>query len=364
LGPFGTIWDHSKQLLFSQTPFNYSPLLLLNHKSIRQVDTHKHLGLHLTHNLDWSIQVHDVCLRANRKLAVLRSVKLLKRHTLDVLYKLTVRSIIDYALPVYYHSLKVTEKALLDKIQYTAGKVVSGALHYTNSTKLNDELGWESIATRADILGFSIFHKIAKGETRPLIQTCLTQRTFSHQTLRFGGFIPFPYKNAKYSNSFFPFFTSKYNKLDHKIKALNIADFKEYINKFYKPPRYKHFSSGPKLSNMLLTRIRVGRSLLHSHSHTIGLSSTNTCSHCNDTVVESPMHYLIMCPEYAVHRRTLHDQVEQFIPNFRKLPFKRQFDILIYGYDPSNMELKKINSKIMISTQHFILKTKRFNPTN
>mgnify|MGYP006061617573 CR=1 FL=1 len=87
--------DKSKQLIFTQTPFNISPLLILNHKSIRQVSTHKHLGLHLTHNLDWGVHVYNVCLKANRKLAVLRGVKLLKRHTLDVLYKLTVRSVVD-----------------------------------------------------------------------------------------------------------------------------------------------------------------------------------------------------------------------------------------------------------------------------
>ena len=37
-----------------------------------------------------------------------------------MLYKITVHSVIDYALPVYYHTLKITEKALLDKGQYTA----------------------------------------------------------------------------------------------------------------------------------------------------------------------------------------------------------------------------------------------------
>ena len=87
-------------------------------------------------------------------------MKLLKRHTLDVLYKITVCSVIDYALPVYYHSLKITETASLDKVQYTAGKLVTGALHYTSSHKLNEELGWESIKNLADILGYSIFHKI------------------------------------------------------------------------------------------------------------------------------------------------------------------------------------------------------------
>ena len=96
---------------------------------------------------------------------------MLNRKTLDVLYKITVRSVIDYALPVYYHSLKVVEKAKLDKIQYAAAKVVTGVYKQASRLKFNEELAWEEIKTRADFLGLSIFHKIAIGDTRPLIKT-------------------------------------------------------------------------------------------------------------------------------------------------------------------------------------------------
>ena len=73
------------------------------------------------------MQVNETCLKANKKLAILRSVKLLSRQTLDLLYKLTVRSVVDYALPVYYKSLKVTQLARLVNLQYKAGKIVTGA---------------------------------------------------------------------------------------------------------------------------------------------------------------------------------------------------------------------------------------------
>ena len=73
---------------------------------------------------------------------------MLSRHTLDVLYKLTVRSVIDYVLPVYYKSLKQTDIARFENVQYKAGKVVTGALHFTSKDKLNLELGWETIADR------------------------------------------------------------------------------------------------------------------------------------------------------------------------------------------------------------------------
>ena len=101
---------------------------------------------------------------------------MLKRNTLDLLYKHTVRSCVDYALPVYYHSLKVTEKAKFSKIQYTAGKIVSGALHLTGKETLNSELSWESIQVRSDFLGLSVFHKIAINQKRPLIRDCMPDK--------------------------------------------------------------------------------------------------------------------------------------------------------------------------------------------
>ena len=87
--------SRSKDLIFSNKCLNNSPPLNLDGVIIDRVNSHRHLGLYLTSNLDWSLQVKQVCLKANRKLSVLRSVKLLNRKTLDLLYKLTFRSVID-----------------------------------------------------------------------------------------------------------------------------------------------------------------------------------------------------------------------------------------------------------------------------
>ena len=95
----------TKDSIFSNKMLNNSPPLVFNDSFINRVNTHRHLGVYLTSNLDWSTQINDVCLKANRKLAVLRNVKFLKRNTLDLLYKITVRSVIDYALPIYANNL-------------------------------------------------------------------------------------------------------------------------------------------------------------------------------------------------------------------------------------------------------------------
>ena len=54
------------------------------------------------------------------------------------------------------------------------------------------------------------------------------------------------------------------------------------------------------------------------------------------------------------------NQIRQFIPNKFVLPKKRQFEILIYAYDPENDKLLRYNTKIMIASQNLINDTKRF----
>ena len=89
-----------------------------------------------------------MCIKANIKLSVLRSVKFFKRF--DLLYKLTVRSVFDNGLIIFYNSLKQTEVAKLNRLQYRAAKLCCNAFHLSSQSKL---LGLESLSARADFLG-------------------------------------------------------------------------------------------------------------------------------------------------------------------------------------------------------------------
>ena len=200
------------------------------------------MGLYLCYNLDWSDHVHHICMRANRKLAVLRSVKIIKRQTLDVLYKLQVCSLLDYSLSVFYNSLSAKQKLSLDTIQYTAAKIVRGAFNCTSKERLYNELGWETIPSRAEFLGLSLFHKLVRNETSPLIRDCLPPRAINHETLRSGGLINFPYKGLKLENSFFPWFTKCYNLLLVETHKLLLDDFKKSLSKTSKPTKFEHYT--------------------------------------------------------------------------------------------------------------------------
>ena len=79
--------DKSCEILFTSKDHVINPTLFLNNMIMKSVSEHKHLGITLTTTIDWAKQAHWVCIKANRKLAVLRNVHFLQKKTLDILYK-------------------------------------------------------------------------------------------------------------------------------------------------------------------------------------------------------------------------------------------------------------------------------------
>ena len=207
---------------------------------------------------------------------------------------------IDYALPVYANNLKLTELARFDRLQYKAGKLVSGALHYTSRAKLNTELGWENFQQRIKFLSLCLFHKIHLHETRPLVRSCMSKLDYEKKylTRSKGGYSPYPYFGTKYSNSFFPYTAKMWNNLDVSTQVMPLKDFKMQLKKDLKPIKYKHFSKGSKIGNSLLSRIRLNRSDLNLHKFDIGLHETPECS-CH-AKSESSIHYFMDCFLYIV----------------------------------------------------------------
>lgn len=346
----------SKDMICSHKCLNNSLPLLFGSSFIERVSSHKHLGVYLTNNLDWSLHINQTCLKAYRKLAVLRSVKLLHHNTLDILYKLIVRSIIDYGLLVFGSSLKQSDLDRLEKLQYCAAKLCTGALNLTSREKLNNELGWESIHTRIDFLGLTFFHKIHVLETRPLVRSHMTDYHFRPNSSKGGTYRLHPNYGANFSKSFFPYFTKKWNNLPKSIRFSDFVDFKSKLKIFLKPPKIKHFAYGGKLGNKLLTRLRFGRTFLNSHSYAIGRADSPSCL-CHEKN-ETVRHYLLCCFLYTIERQVLFNQVTHCVPNFKKMSQDNKIDFLLNGSSKldhqSNIEVTKFVQNYIISTKRFL----------
>ena len=261
---------------------------------------------------------------------------------------------------MYYKTLKQTELSRLENIQYRAAKIVTGALHFTSREKLNHELGWESILERGNFLSVNIFQKIHLHETRPLIRNCMPKfRLENNLNLRNkNGYVPFPFRGEKFNSSFFPNTTKIWNKLPKNIQSQNMEDFKRSTKSIFKPPRYKHFSRGSKLGNILLTRIRVGRSDLNEHKFTIGQIDSPECM-CHFRS-ESTEHYFLDCFLYSPERQILFRLIEHYVPFFKNLSKKKKLDLILNGVNINDDIFLPTNKTLMKATQYFILNTKHF----
>ena len=353
--------NKSKDMIFSSKYLNNSPPLILNNSFIERVNIHKHLGVFLNSNLEWTKQIHQTCLRANQKLAVLRRIKFLDRKSLDLLYKVIIRSIIDYALPIYANTLKMDEIARLERIQYQAAKLVTGALHFTSKDKLNTELGWESIKKRIDFLGLCLFQKMRLHLTRPLVRKFMPKFDWNNdqRTRSKGGYLPYDNFGKKYLNSFFPYMTKLWNNLPPNIKCKDINDFKYFLKLELKPPKTKHFSKGSKYGNSLLTRLRVGQSELNLHKFSVGLVEKPDCA-CHEKQ-ESTKHYLLDCFLYTTERQKLFSLVEHYIPKFKGLSKAAKLNLLLYGLKTNDPDFDHLNFILTKAVQMFLIQTKRFS---
>ena len=129
-------------------------------------------GVILTHNLSWDTHLNSIIKQVNLKLSMIYNVRQLSRRTLDVMYKMHVRSCIDYCIQVFGPSLNSTQIDKLDKLQYRAARITTKAMKFTSKQKIFIDLGWERIKKRIEFLSLCLFHKIHIYETRPQIREC------------------------------------------------------------------------------------------------------------------------------------------------------------------------------------------------
>ena len=229
---------------------------------------------------------------------------------------------------------------------------------FTNQSRLEADLSWESVAERAKFLGLSIFHKIHLNLTRPLIKTCMPGLN-TNNTRGSGCYLKLPFKSKKYSDSFFPKFSQLWSALPKALKTQkDLTLFKTQLKSKFKPLKQKHYNIGNKLPNTLLCRLRVGRSFLKSHGFAINLSQTDKCI-CGD--VDSTQNYFLKCFMFQSERNILLSKINKIYPPFSKLSKAKQCNVLLFGINLQNSLSDPRNRSITFAVQEYITKTNRFS---
>ena len=343
------------------------PRLYLDGEQIKEVMTHKHLGLTFNGTLTWSDHIGQLVSKASKCIGLLRRISRdVPRRCLEILYKSMIRPLLEYADIIYDGSADNQLKRLEDT-QRQAALTCTGAYKHTNHNRLLEELGWPPLSLqrrhhRLNLM-FKIQHQLSP---RYLTDSCpvLTQDRTNYN-LRSGLNITTPIqKTATYQNSFFPQTIKDWNNLKQETRLLKSIDtFKDTLKKSsgYKTKSLFHHNSSKAAINH--TRMRLGLSGLSSHRHDYRHIDNPECPTCKATS-EDPTHYFLTCPTYTGPRPTLIWEICQILysydiaVDFLSRPFRIFFiNTLLNG---SPLLRHSDNKDIFKHTHLYIKESKRF----
>ena len=126
---------------------NY-PSLTMSDSNMIKVKEHKHLGLNIRSNLNWSSHVSSLIDNSSRLINILRSYQFqLKRSTLVTIYISFIIPILEY-VNVIWDGCTPAEQFMLERIHLVAARVVTGGMRGTPNHQLYMETGWETLKVR------------------------------------------------------------------------------------------------------------------------------------------------------------------------------------------------------------------------
>jgi hypothetical protein len=343
------------------------PILMLNGQVIREVTSHKHLGLTFNNTLTWTDHINNLVTKASRCIGLLKRLhRDVPRRCTEILYKSMIRPLLEYA-DIIFDGSSDTDLDRLENTQRQAALTCSAAYKHTSHNKLLEELGWPLLSRRRKNHRLIAMFKIQNNKAPPyLTNSCppLT-RDRTLYNLRSNMNITTPQqRTSTYQNSFFPQTIKDWNNLDRASRILpSIESFKEFLKKSTGPHTNKLFHHDQSKAAISHTRMRLGLSGLSSHRCDYNHINNSKCPTCS-AKKEDPTHYFLLCPTFARHRPTLVRETCNILLlqgiqiDFLSRPF-RDFYIATLLQGSPNLDITT-NITIFKHVQNFIQLSQRF----
>ena len=152
----------------------------------------------------------------------------LPRHSLLTIYKAFIRPHLDYCDVIYDKIFNEPWHKKLEFAQYNAALAITGVSYFrgTNTVKLYQELGLESLRNRRKLRRLSLFYKIYNDQSPLYLYNLIPAKT----PLRNLKEIPTIKLNHRFfENSFFSATITEWNDLDHSLRSAPSSMFSRKI---------------------------------------------------------------------------------------------------------------------------------------
>ena len=147
-------YKKTKLMLFNPgTARDFMPRFEFNNEEIEVVEEYKLLGLIMRNDLSWSSNTNFMITRANKKLWCLKRLKRLGANTKDLLdvYCKQIRSILEFASPVWHPSLTSKDRGKVERVQKSALCIILGR-NFKSYNRALKSLRTDSLFTRREKL--------------------------------------------------------------------------------------------------------------------------------------------------------------------------------------------------------------------
>ena len=145
------------------------PILSLNGAVIKEVTSHKHLGLTFNDSLTWSNHIDNLVNKAAKCVGLLRRICYEgPRECLETLYKSMILPILEYG-DIIFDGNPDTYTNRLENVQRRAALTCTRAYKHTKHTKLLEEVGWPQLSQRRKQHRMNAMFKLQHGLIPPYL---------------------------------------------------------------------------------------------------------------------------------------------------------------------------------------------------
>lgn len=201
----------------------------INGAELAEVKEFQYLGIHLTHDLNWSVHVDNICNRAMHKLWSLR--RKLHDATPEVktmAYKMTVLPVLTYASHVWKpYTQQNTLKC--ECVQNKALRFIFNAYARTQSvTELRNRAGFMTVMQKMQLNRLTFFFHVLSGDYKVDLEKHITlERPANPRTKHSKHIKPLNYRTESFKNSFLVRSIDDWNNLPQDI--VECTDLQSFV---------------------------------------------------------------------------------------------------------------------------------------
>ena len=191
---------------------------------ITECSSHKHLGVTISSNLNWSAHVTQLIKKVSRRCGLLRCMSHHLPPTISsLLYIYHVRPIFEYASPLWHGAISAELALSLEKLQASVARAILRAPWRTPKQQLLEALNWPSLRWRRAVASTCLFQQLIHApNTLPSLSKhlfpLLSSRSTRNRRKPFQIALP-KVRTTRYQHSFFFHTALLWNSLPQSIQA-------------------------------------------------------------------------------------------------------------------------------------------------